>query len=105
MLPPGWAKLATSPLPTGSPAAIMTIGIVEVARLAASGASVPAVMITSTLRLISSAANLGSRSSLSSAYLRSNVRFLPSKYPSARRASTTTGVVGVGEPALRTPIL
>ena len=30
-LPPGRARWATSPLPTGSPAADMTIGMVEVA--------------------------------------------------------------------------
>jgi hypothetical protein len=47
-LPPGRAKLATSPLPNGSPAATITIGIVAVARLAASGASVPKVTVTFT---------------------------------------------------------
>src|SRR5262249_9211748 len=40
-LPPGRARLATSPLPNGSPAAVMTIGMVVVARLAANGARVP----------------------------------------------------------------
>jgi hypothetical protein len=55
-LPPGRAKLATSP-PKGSPAAVMTIGMVEVARLAASGPSVPSATMTSTLRRTSSAAS------------------------------------------------
>src|SRR5262249_26062658 len=48
-LPPGRARLATSPLPNGSPAAVMTIGIVVVARLAANGARVPSPTMTSTL--------------------------------------------------------
>jgi hypothetical protein len=49
MLPPGWAKLATMPLSTGSAEVIMTIGIVDVAFLAASTPGVPLnVTITST---------------------------------------------------------
>ena len=36
MLPPGRARLATSPAPTGSPTTAMTMGIVVVACLAAS---------------------------------------------------------------------
>ena len=61
-LPSGRAALATSPLPKGSPAAVMTIGMVKVARLAASGPSVPRATMTSTLRRTSSAASSGSRS-------------------------------------------
>src|SRR5207248_1629159 len=69
-------------------------------------ASVPAAMITSTLRLTSSAASPGSRSSLFSAYLCTSVRLLPSAYPSCRRLSGTVDFVwGPGEPALRVPIL
>src|SRR6516165_5869119 len=58
----GHARLATSPLPNGSPAAVITIGIVAVARLAANGARVPAAAMTSTLRRTKSAASSGSRS-------------------------------------------
>src|SRR6516225_10549455 len=50
MLPPGRARLATRPIPTGSPALMKTIGIVEVALFAASaGGVLPVVTITSTL--------------------------------------------------------
>ena len=55
-LPPGRARLATSPLPSGSPEAAITIGMVEVARLAARGPSVPRPTMTSTLMRTSSAA-------------------------------------------------
>ena len=40
-LPPGRARLATRPAPTGSPPPMKTIGIVEVALFAASAAAVP----------------------------------------------------------------
>src|SRR5262245_32647500 len=56
-LPPGRARLATSPLPNGSPAAVITIGMVAVARLAANGARVPAAAMTSTLSRTRSAAS------------------------------------------------
>jgi len=49
-LPPGCARLATSPVPTGSPTAAKTIGISEVACITVIIASVPAVTMTSTLR-------------------------------------------------------
>ena len=60
--PPGLARLATSPLPTGSLWFVMMMGIVDVARLAALGAGVPVATMTSTLRWTSSAARSGSRS-------------------------------------------
>ena len=49
MLPPGRARLATTPSPTGSPLNAMTIGTVVVARFTAHTAG-PKAMITSTLR-------------------------------------------------------
>jgi hypothetical protein len=62
-LPPGWARLATRPNPTGSPTSLKTVGIVEVAFLAASaGGAPPPVTITLTLRLTKSAASAGNRS-------------------------------------------
>ena len=47
-LPPGRARLATSPSATGSAAVEKTIGIVVVAALAASADCVPAAAITAT---------------------------------------------------------
>ena len=65
MFPPGRARLATNPLPTGSLSCAMTMGIVAVASLAARVAVGPAVTMTSTLRRTSSAASAGRRSSFS----------------------------------------
>jgi len=59
---PGRARLATRPLPTGSPTPAMTMGIVVVACLRASAAGVATTIRTSTLRRTSSAARAGSRS-------------------------------------------
>ena len=75
-LPPGRAKLATSPLATGSPAPIMTIGMSLVACLAATAAGVRYATIRSTLRRTSSAARLGSAAAS----------------PRARRSSIMQGV-------------
>ena len=62
-LPPGRARLATTPCRTRSMAAApMTIGIVAVARLAATAAGPPSVTMMSTGRPTSSAASAGSRS-------------------------------------------
>ena len=59
MFPPGRARLATNPFPTGSVSCPMTMGIVEVASLAARVASGPTVTMISTLRRTSSAASSG----------------------------------------------
>ena len=61
-LPPGRARLSTSPLPTGSPAAEKTIGIVAVACFEATISGVPEVTIISTLRRANSAAISAARS-------------------------------------------
>ena len=58
VLPPGRDRLATRPLPTGSTAAAMTIGIVRVARWAACTAAVPQATTTSTFSPTRSAASL-----------------------------------------------
>jgi hypothetical protein len=50
MVPPDRARLATSPLATGSATRPMTIGIVLVACLAATAAGVLEAKIASTLR-------------------------------------------------------
>src|SRR5437016_10108027 len=65
--PPGLARLATKPTPSGSPERAMTIGMTALASLAAAAAGEPKVMIKSTLRATSSAANAGSSSRLASA--------------------------------------
>src|SRR5262245_43212388 len=61
-LPPGRARLATRPYSTGFPPMAKTIGIVEVAALAAFAATgLPGVTITLTCRRTSSAASSGNR--------------------------------------------
>src|SRR5262245_56440548 len=65
MFPPGRARLATRPTPTGSLLAPRTIGIVLVAFLAANPAGVPAVTITSTFWRTRSAARSPRRSGVS----------------------------------------
>ena len=61
MFPPGRARLATKPFPTGSSSCAITMGIVSVASLAVRVAAGPAVTMTSTLRRTSSAASAGRR--------------------------------------------
>jgi hypothetical protein len=55
-LPRGRARLATRPVPTGSPAAAKTMGMTDVACLVATTTAVPDVTMTSTLRWTNSAA-------------------------------------------------
>jgi hypothetical protein len=62
MFPPGRARLATKPVPTGSALTAMTIGIDVVASLAAWLTGVEVVTIRSTGRRTNSAASAGSRS-------------------------------------------
>ena len=85
----------------------MTMGIVEVASLAARVAAGPAVTMMSTLRRTSSAASAGRRSSLPSADRLSMTMFFPSTYPSSRRPwrnASVRAVLAEGEPGLRRPI-
>ena len=78
-LPPGRARLATSPFPTGSLVALKTIGIVGAAFFAARTArGSPLVAITSTLRAMRSVASAGNRSYWNSAQRYSIARFCPS---------------------------
>ena len=78
-LPPGRGRLATKPNSTGSPTLVKTIGIVEVARFAATAGAVPATAtITSTFWVTRSAANAGSRSGWPSAQRYSIATFFPS---------------------------
>ena len=57
--PPGWLRLATRPLPTGSSVLAITIGIVSVAFFAARLAGPVPVTITSTGSCISSCTSRG----------------------------------------------
>ena len=83
-LPPGRAKLSTKPVPTGSPATAKTIGMTDVACLAATIAEFPDVTMTSTLRRTYSAAISAKRSSSPSAHRYSIATFRPSVQPSSR---------------------
>ena len=76
-LPPGRARVATSPLATGSTER-PTIGIVVVACLAARTADVPPATITSTGSRTTSATRSGKRTSGGSVERNSRMMFLPS---------------------------
>src|SRR5215211_7195753 len=108
MLPPGRVKLATRPVPTGSPAAAKTMGMTDVACLAARIASVADVTMTSTLRRTNSAAISAKRSLRPSAQRYSIVMVRPSIQPSSRRRCTKAAIHwpwDVGVPATRNPIV
>src|SRR4029077_20438830 len=72
--PPGRARLATNPWPTGSETATATMGIVVVACFAARAAGPPVVTMRSTLRRTRSAARSGNRTILPSANRHSSDR-------------------------------
>src|SRR5215831_8289525 len=76
-LPPGRARLATSPSLTGSSATTNTMGIVVVPALAANAEAKFPAAITATCRRTSSAASAGSRSNCPSAERYSSPRFRP----------------------------
>src|SRR6266851_5666923 len=89
-LPPGRARLAARPLPTGSFANARTIGIVDVACFAATPAP-PEVTMTSTLSRANSAAISPKRSLRPSAQRYSIATVLPSTQPSSRSRCTNAG--------------
>ena len=95
-LPPGRARLATKPAPTGSPAFAITMGMVVVALFAANAVGAPETTIRSTLRRTNSAASSGRRSGFCSANRYSMVIFFPSIHPSllssCRNASKRTAL-------------
>jgi len=64
----GRARLATSPVPTGSAAPTKTIGMLDVAFIAAMVGGEPGQTMMSGLSATSSAARAGSRSVLPRAY-------------------------------------
>ena len=95
-LPPGRARLATKPSPTGSPAFVITMGIEVVAFFAANANGTPVTTIKSTLRRTNSAARLGRRSFFPSANRYSMAKFFPSVHCSLlsswRNASMSTAI-------------
>ena len=93
-LPPGRARLATRPVPTGSPADANTIGITDVTCFAAMTFAVPAVTMTSTFRRTNSAAISAARSVRPSAQRYSIARVRPSIQPSSPSRCTRAAVHG-----------
>jgi hypothetical protein len=80
--PPGRAKLATIPEPTGSPAVAKTMGMLDVACFAANVGTVLWVRMRSNFDLTSSAAISANRSLRPSAHRYSIFKFPPSVQPS-----------------------
>ncbi len=102
-LPPGRDRLATRPVATGSPATAKTIGMTDVACLAARITAVPDVTMRSTLRRMNSAAISAARSVRPSAQRYSIAIVRPSIQPSSRSRCTKAAthwpwVAGVAEP-------
>ena len=107
-LPPGRARLATRPVPTGSPADANTIGITDVTCFAAMTFAVPAVTMTSTFRRTNSAAISAARSVRPSAQRYSIARVRPSIQPSSPSRCTRAAVHGRATEAVvgpRTPMV
>ena len=108
-LPPGRARLATKPAPTGSAPLAITMGIVGVAFFAANAGGVPETTIRSTFRRTRSAASSGRRSSFCSANRYSMVKFFPSIQPSllsscrnaSKRTALPEAVLGSRKPMRR----
>src|SRR5262249_25826786 len=105
-LPPGRARLAIRPVPTGSPITAETIGMTPVACFAAMTGGVAYVTMTSTLSRTNSAAISARRSLRPSAQRYSTATVRPSVHPSSRsrcaKAAThwlmAKGVLGPKKP-------
>src|SRR5262249_48371069 len=108
-LPPGRARLATRPNLTGSSPTPNTIGIVEVAALAASEAGLlPGVAITATRRRTRSAMSDGKRSYWPSSQWYSTITFWPSTVPVSLRPMRNAApkrAESLGDRALRKPTI
>ena len=90
--PPGRARLATRPMPTGSPAPANTIGISDVSRFAATTFDVPAVAMTLPFRRTNSATISAARSACPCAQRYSISTVRPSTQPSSRSRCTRAAV-------------
>ncbi len=102
-LPPGRARDATRPVPSGSAATAKTIGIVDVDCFAARTIGFAYVTMTSTLIRTNSAASSAARSLLPSAQRYSIIMLRPSIQPSSRNfcknaVSHSPWPAGVPEP-------
>ena len=104
--PPGRARLATCPIPTGSAWVAKTMGMFRVACRAASTSVEEVAKITSTFRRTSSAAS--SRiCAAPSAQRNSMTTFLPTTYPSSRnpvRSASTRSAEAVAGAGPRNPM-
>ena len=94
-LPPGRARLATNPKPTGSPDTAKTIGICGATRFITMESLVDDVTIRSTLSRTNSAAISSSRSGRPAAQRDSIVIVWPSIQPSSRSRCKSAPVVDV----------
>ena len=102
-LPPGRARLATRPLPTGSSASANTIGMTDVACFAARTGAAPAVTMTSTLSRTNSAAISAKRSLRPSAQRNSIATVRPSIQPSSRNRCTKAATQGLRAEGVAVP--
>ena len=91
-LPPGRARPATRPVPTGSPATANTMGMADVACLVAMTSAFPDVTMTSTFRRTNSAAISAARSVRPSAQRYSIATLRPSLQSSSRSRWTKAAV-------------
>jgi hypothetical protein len=99
ILPPGRARDSTSPAPTGSALAGITMGMVVVARRAACTATVGWATRTSTPRRTSSVANPGRRSYRPSADRHSSRTVRPSTRPTSLSPCRSASIqLGAGLP-------
>ena len=105
-LPPGFARLAINPIPTGSPTVTRTIGIVAVARLAAIAAWAEVTTMALTGRPTSSTARFASRSTpplreaiLDGEVLSFRVSELSEPFPKSCDEVGVGGLTGQTEPA------
>ena len=90
-LPPGRAREATKPLPTGSASIVKTMGMTDVACLS-TGTAPPTVTMTSTFSRTNSAAISAKRSLRPSAQRNSIATVRPSIQPSSRSRCTNAAI-------------
>src|SRR5262249_41023613 len=96
----GWLKLPTKPYWTGSSPIAKTIGMVEVAALAASAATAPPdATMTATFRRASSSASAGNLLYWPAAHANSMLTLRPSILPAVLRPSRNAGRIGASASA------
>ena len=106
MLPPGRARLSTSPISTGCVTLAKTIGTELVTLFAARVADEPDVTITFTFNRTSCSASWGSCSNPPSVKRNSTMIFWPLTYPCSRNPCSKASSQALGSrPARRKPIV